>query len=88
MCQLHVEGDIGWIQQHILVRLMIQGDRVEINEDEGIKMSNLPNKVTVIVQSDSMFVDLTITNLNDTLAFEKECNEKYVSARTVDILKT
>lgn len=36
MRQLHVKGNVGWIRQHILVRLVAQENRVAINEAEEL----------------------------------------------------
>lgn len=64
MRQLHVKGDIGWLQQHILVCVLLRDDSVVIDEAKGIQLSKLANRITGILRRFSSFVDLLKTILN------------------------
>lgn len=66
-----VEGKIGWIQQHILVRLIFREEKVRNSEYERIKLIMLANKVTLIVRLDSTFLHLMKIFLNFAMAFGK-----------------
>lgn len=87
MQKLQVEGNVGWIQQHILVRLVAREERVAISEAGGINLRKLSRKVTGIVCLYSTFGDLMMTVLNFSIAFQKKDNQKLVLIRIVDIVK-
>lgn len=54
MRRLHVQGNVGWIQQHTLVYLNFREDRVAISEAKGIELRMLANKVSEIVYRDRL----------------------------------
>lgn len=85
--QLHAEGDVGWIEEHIAVCLIVRKDRVAIRNAEEMKMSKLANKVTSFVSRDYTFLDLLKTFLNLAIAFENKYNKKCGEARILDIAK-
>lgn len=58
-----------------------------INEDEGIDLTSLTNKVTSIVCGKATFVDLLKTDLNFAVTFQKKYNMKFISTAFVDIVK-
>lgn len=82
-----MKGDVGWTPQHILVRLIIRGDRVAMREAEKIKLSKFTNKVTGIVRHIYTFQNIIKTILNFAIACEKEYKEKFVAARSVNIVE-
>lgn len=84
---LQMVGDLGWIQQHILARLILREDRLDISEAEGIKLSKLANKMTDIVCRELTFVDLVKKLLTFATRFEKGYDEKFVATGIVDIVK-
>lgn len=62
MPQLQVKGDLGGIQNHIIVRLVVREDRVEISETEKIKLRKLANKASRILRRNFTFLDITKTS--------------------------
>lgn len=58
MRQLHVEDDVGEIHQHILICLIVRGEKVAISKDERIQLSSVAHMVTEIVCSKSLLVDV------------------------------
>lgn len=85
--QLHVERVIGWIQQHMLITLMVQKDNVAVGEAEKIKLKKLANKGTKMVCGDSIFVDFMKTILKVTVAVGNNYNTKFASCYTINIIK-
>lgn len=71
----------------MLVRLLLRGVRVANRRNEGIKMSQLASKITIIVRRGSTLVDLMKPFLNVTISFEKEYNKTLVESCIVKILK-
>lgn len=57
MLELHLEGDVEWIQKHVCVCLVVRKDRVGISGTKKTSLSNLTNEVTRTVCRDSTFVD-------------------------------
>lgn len=79
MRQLLVEGDVGWLQQQTLLRLIVQESRVPISKAETITLSKLANKLTGILRRGYKIMDLmrTILNLHrvrEVLQREFRCN--------------
>lgn len=72
MRQLHVEHYVDWIEQHILICVIVREDKVAISKAKEIRPRKLANNVTRIVHCDSIFLDLIKTIMNFTIAFEKE----------------
>lgn len=85
--QLHVEGNVRWIQTDILARIIVHKDGVLISKCGGINVKKLANKMTGIVCRDFTFVDLLKTMLNSAIAFNKEYNQKLVTICIVDNVK-
>lgn len=84
--RLYVEGDVGWIHQQKLARLIFREDRVQICEDERISPGKLANNVTKIVHLDSTFVNVRKIILKFAIALEKDYSEKIVASCIVDIV--
>lgn len=84
---MHVEGEVGWIQQHMLVCLIVREDRVVISEFKGIKWSKLLDQVTGILHLFFTFQDIMKLILHFAISFEKEYNEEFIASRIVDIVK-
>lgn len=87
MRQLHVEIDVGQIQQHIPARFILWEYMRAIGKSEGIKLSELPNKVTETVLSDSTIFALIKQFPNFATVSEKEHNKKFVTTSIVNIVK-
>lgn len=68
---MHSEGDVCWLQQHILVRFIVRENMVPISEVERIMLRRLANQETGIVRSDSTILVLNNTILNFSIAFEE-----------------
>lgn len=79
MRQLHLAGDVGWLQPDILLRLLFRQDRMAISEVEGIELSTIANTVTGIMRRDFTLLDLIKAILSFATAFGKEYNEKFVA---------
>lgn len=84
---MHMEGDVGRLQQQIQARLIVREDRMALSEAEGINLRKLANKKTGIVRRDSTLVDLLKTILKFAVTFEKDYNKIFVATRIVDIVK-
>lgn len=87
MRQLHMEGDLGQIQQQIQVRFIFQEDKAAIGKVERINLSKLARKLIIIVRSNAAFVNLIKTCLNFSIAFKKGHEEKFVLTGTVDLIE-
>lgn len=87
MWQQHVDGDVGWIQQIILVRLILWEGRVAISEAEGFKLNKLAHKGNAIMPRGSSLVYLKIKILNFAIAFKKWYYKKVVETCNVDKVK-
>lgn len=87
MQQLLVNGDVGYIQQHILFHQIVQEERVEISSAAWIKLSKLAEKVVETVRCDSMFVNLMKTFLNFCQRVRMQYNEKFVATHIVSTVK-
>lgn len=73
--RLDLESDVNWIQQHILVRLIVREDKAVIGEAKRVRLSKLANKVNGAVCHDSTFVEIMKTTLNFT---DARCVPEYV----------
>lgn len=82
-----MQGDVGWVQQQILVSLTVREDRVPIKEAKEIKLAKVANNVDGTVRRDSTFVNLMKKTLNFSISFETEHNKKFVATHIVDIVK-
>lgn len=82
-----MDGDVGWIQRHILVRLTARDVRMAISDGERIGMTRPAIKVTRIVRYVCTWVDLRKTILNLAIALQNEYNEKYVAILIVYFVK-
>lgn len=58
MRQLYLEGDVRWLQQHVLLSAIVEEDIVTISEAKWMKLRKLVNEVTGIVRRDSTSMNL------------------------------
>lgn len=82
-----MNGDIHFIQQQTLVRLIDREDIVAIGEDKEFKLTKLANEMTGIARCHCMVVDTMNKILNVAVAFQKEYNEKLVATGIFEIVK-
>lgn len=87
MRQLHMDRDIGRVQQHIPVLLISREDRVANSGGGRIKIGSIANKVAGIGLHDFTFLDVMKTILHYSVVFAKAYTGKLVAARIVDIAK-
>lgn len=67
---MHVEGDVGCMDQQMLVRPIVLGEKVAVREAEEVSLSNPLTSVTGIVRCDFKFLDLMKPMLTLAIAFE------------------
>lgn len=87
MQYMHVNTEVRWIHQQILVFLSVRKDISMICKAERIKLTRLTINVTGFLRQMSTVKYLMKTILNFVIASEKNYNEYFVSTGLVDNLE-
>lgn len=86
MQQLHIGGNLGWIQPHTMARFILRQAMIAISKAEWIQMRKVSNKLIGIMRLSSLFTEVIKTILNHTTAYERENTKTFTATQVLHIV--
>lgn len=82
-----MKGDLGYIEEHLQVRLVFRAKNFLIAEAERNQLSKLANELTGTLRRDSTFAVFKKNFLYFAFAFDREYEEKLILIQILDVVK-